>query len=403
MRILISSLQVSQSGSKGHLHPAVEIALEAKRQGHTVAILPMPSRLGTDDKMQLQKADIEDIEPPNVPAGVIKTPEELALLASDSGRVHLAYSSFLVDPIPYQAANIERVLTEYKPDVVLYDLLVYTVPLVARSLGIPDFGYCTGLKLLAPESLLETYAEVATKLSEKRNLFLKEFQQELYFHHLELLSRYGQVVFATPSLMTDAAHKPGVRLVGPLPSSSDRGDLENDFASPDGKFAVLSFGSVLDPYDFPEITASIIYATNALGLKLIMGSRKFLKEDRLPEHVKVFPYLPIPSLIQSAEVYIHHGGANSFSEALRLGARQILIPLTTDQPIQAHYLRQSGAGITLAPREVNDGSIQQALKTLGNLEHPIHANIARMKKEYSTEAGAINFLAFITNSLEGRI
>ena len=154
MRILISSLQVSQSGSKGHLHPAIEIALEAKRQGHTVAILPMPSRLGSDDKMQLEKADIEYIEPPDVPADVIKTPEELALLASNKEKVHLAYSSFLLEPIPYQAANIEKVLTEYKPDVVLYDLLVYTVPLVARSLGIPDFGYCAGLKLLAPESLL---------------------------------------------------------------------------------------------------------------------------------------------------------------------------------------------------------------------------------------------------------
>lgn len=403
MRILISSLQVSLSGSKGHLHPAIEIALEAKRQGHTVAILPMPSRLGKADKLQLEKAEIEYIEPPNVPSGVIKTPEELALLASDKERVHLAYSSFLLEPIPYQAASIEKILKGYNPDVVLYDLLVYLVPLIARSLGIPDFGYCAGLKLLAQESLLGSYAEVARKLSEKRTELLSEFYQNLDFHHLELLSNYAQVVFATPSLMADAAYKAGCHLVGPLPSSKERGDHLADFLLPDGKFVVLSFGSVLDPYDFPKITDSIVRATNALGLKLVIGSRKFSKEHQFPEHVQVLPYLPIPRLIPSAEAYIHHGGANSFSEALRLGARQILIPLTTDQPIQAHYLKQIDAGLTLPPQEVNHNAIEQALEVLGNPEHPIHNNIARLREEYAAESGASNFLTLITDSLRGKI
>jgi UDP:flavonoid glycosyltransferase YjiC (YdhE family) len=45
MKIVISSLQVSHSGSKGHLHPAIEIGLELKQRGHQVAILPLPSCL----------------------------------------------------------------------------------------------------------------------------------------------------------------------------------------------------------------------------------------------------------------------------------------------------------------------------------------------------------------------
>lgn len=402
MRILISSLQVSQSGSKGHLHPAIEIALEAKRQGHTVAILPTPSRPGDADKLQLQNAGIEYIEPPLVPSGIIKTPEELALLASDKERVHLAYSSFLLEPIPYQASSIERILKAYRPDVVVYDLLAYLVPLVARSLRIPDFGYCAGLKLLAPESLLGPYAGVAKKLSKKRDELLGELSKDLRFHHLELLSDFGQVVFATPSLMVDATPTSEIHFVGPLPLSEERGDFLENISMPDRKFAVLSFGSVLDPYDFPEITASVIRTTATLGLKLIMGSRKF-SQDRLPEHVRVFPYLPIPRLIQLAEAYIHHGGANSFSEALRLGARQVLIPLTTDQPIQAHYLKASGAGFTLSPGEVNDGSLEHALKILGNPEHPIHLNISRMRNEYLAESGAVNFLKFVEDSMKRRV
>lgn len=397
MKILIASLQVSESGSKGHLHPAIELALEAKRKGHEVAILPIPSQLGEEDALQLQQAKIRYIPPPVLPKSIIKTPNELARLAADPTQVHRAYSSFLIEPIEFQAAGIEKILKDFKPDIILYDLLVYSIPLIGRKLGIPDVGYCAGLKLIAPESLLGPYAEVAEKLKGARNEILKTLNHEAHFHHMELLSKNGQFVFAPENLFeNDHSDKFKTIFAGALPISKDRSDQKDkSFTPAQGEYIVLSFGSVLDPADFPHITQPAIEASQNLGLKLIIGSKKMSGIGNLPDHVVAYQYLPISQIIKSAKAYIHHGGANSFSEAQRLGAKQILIPLTTDQPIQAHYLKKLKAGITLNPLEVNESVIRHSVMRLSDKEDELHKSIEYTHLEYQKSSGAseaINFL-----------
>lgn len=405
MKILIASLQVSESGSKGHLHPAVELALEAKRKGHEVAILPIPSRLGEEDTLQLQRANIQYIPPPLLPKAIIKTPTELAQLAADSAQVHRAYSSFLIEPVEFQKNEIEKILEEFKPDIILYDLLVYSVPLVGRKLGIPDVGYCAGLKLIAPESLLGTYAEVAKKLKIHRDEVIRSMTNEAYFHQMELLSKNGHFVFAPESLFaSEHSEKFKTILTGALPISEDRSDhKEKLFNSPQGEYVVLSFGSVLDPADFPHITQTAINACKHLGFKLIVGSNKMADSRALPNHVEAYKYLPISDLIASAQAYIYHGGANSFSEALRLGAKQILVPLTTDQPIQAHYLKKLGAGITIEPRVFNESLMTEAILQLSNKENGVHIFIEKTRQEYQKSSGTVAAISFLEKVISGEI
>jgi zeaxanthin glucosyltransferase len=396
MKILIASLQVSESGSKGHLHPAVELALAAKRKGHEVAILPVPSRLGQEDMFQLQRANIQYIQPPLLPQNIIKTPNELAQLAADSTQVHRAYSSFLLEPIEFQMHGIERVLKEFQPDAILYDLLVYSVPLIGRKLGIPDVGYCAGLKLIAPESLLGTYANVAKKLKNQREKIIRPMTDDAHFHHMELLSKNGQFVFA-PENIFESEHSDKFKTIftGALPISENRSDLKDkSFNLPKEDYIVLSFGSVLDPADFPQVTGAVVNASKSLGLKLIIGSRKMANIKDLPEHLLVYSYLPISQLITSAKAYIHHGGANSFSEAIRLGAKQILIPLTTDQPIQAFYLKKLGAGISIEPKNVNELSIKKSIVQFSS-EEAIRSSIDKLRGAYQMSSGATTAISYL--------
>ena len=405
MRILITSLQVSEGGSKGHLHPAVELALEAKRKGHEVAILPIPSRLGEEDTLQLQRANIQYIPPPLLPKAIIKTPNELAQLAADSTQVHLAYSSFLIEPIEFQRNGIEKILEGFKPDVILYDLMVYSVPLIGRKLGIPDVGYCAGLKLIAPESLLDTYAEVARKLKSQRNEIIYTMTDDPHFHHLELLSKNGQFVFAPEGLFaSERSEQFKTIFAGALPISENRSDQKDKkFKTSQGDSIVLSFGSVLDPADFPQITQAVIDASKNLELKLIIGSKKMAKIGELPSHVEAYTYLPISQLIPYAKAYIHHGGANSFSEALRLSAKQILIPLTTDQPIQAHYLKKLRAGISIEPKNVSESSIRSSIVRLSNKEDEACASIENTCHEYQKASGATTAISFLEKMISGGI
>jgi zeaxanthin glucosyltransferase len=387
-KILIASLQVSTDGSKGHLHPALELALEAKDQGHEVAILPLPSKLGPADEAQLLCAQVEYILPPALPAHVIRTPRELLNFALDSTKAHLAYQSFLLDPLPYQLEKIATILKAYAPDVVVYDMLVYGAPIAARRLGILDIGYCAGLKLIAPNNLQGFYRSVAARIKKQRASLCESEGLNLDFHHLELLSNIANLVFANQDLICHGAENNNVHCIGPLHPSRRR-DNEPIFSIPTDHYAVLCFGSVLDAADHPQILQSVFELTSLLQLKLLVGSKKLAaSHSKLPSHVTAYPYLPLPRIISEAQFYIHHGGANSFSEALIFGAKQILIPLVNDQPIQAHFLKTLGAGFTLAPHDVTRNTLLPIALCLMDKKDEIHIRIEHIARECQNDSGA---------------
>jgi MGT family glycosyltransferase len=390
MRILICSLQVSQGASKGHLHPAIETGLELRQRGHSVAILPIPSPLSQADRDQIQRCHFEIIEPPPLPKGLPLSPEELGQLAKNPQTTAEAYHSFLVAPLLYQFESILQKIRDYKPDIIVYDLLVYAAPLAARLLGIPDIGYCAGLKVIAPLALTGIYQSIRQKLSPILDSFLEKYSLTAKFHHLELLSSTYQLVFIPESFIEEkeTTNPPNTIFAGSLPISSARCEEQKEYFDYNKrKNIVLCFGSVLDPANYPKITNTIINMANKFNCNLIISSRN---PDYFPisKHIKIADYLPLPQLLQEAAIFIHHGGANTFSEALTIGVPQILIPLTTDQPIQAEYLRRSEVGISIYPQDVTEENIDAAFHRFLDPEDPFHHRIKQVKKIFHESKGA---------------
>ena len=116
MKIIIVSLQVCESASKGHLHPAIELAQAAINRQHDVSILPLPSNLGINDQQQINKLNINYIAPPKLPWKIEQS--KLAQLAKDANTAHLAYKLFMFDPIEHQIKEINKIFNvdknEYK-------------------------------------------------------------------------------------------------------------------------------------------------------------------------------------------------------------------------------------------------------------------------------------------------
>jgi UDP:flavonoid glycosyltransferase YjiC (YdhE family) len=404
VRVLIASLQVSESGSKGHLHPAIELALEAKRLGHDPVLLPLPSPLGSEDEAQIRRADLNYISPPPLPLGVLRSPAELATLAASKDEVWRAYHSFLVAPLSFQYKKVLKIIESLKPDAIIYDLLVYGAPLVACELRIPYIGFCAGLKLIAPEKFQTTYLKISKHLARDLSGFLESIRSKSRFKHLELLSPYGQVVFTTKMMVGETPHFPErTHLVGPIHSSDARGDFANScrsrrLAKSSQTFAVLSFGSVLDPADFPQVTEAIIRSTAESKLKLIVGSKKLKTTST---HVVVEPYLPLPDLLPQASAFFHHGGANSFSEAVLFGAPQILVPLTTDQPIQGFFLSESDIGFSLEAPKVNVANLKPLLERFLDQKDRIHQKIREARDDYRSTRGQQQVIRLVEQIVAG--
>jgi UDP:flavonoid glycosyltransferase YjiC (YdhE family) len=88
----------------------------------------------------------------------------------------------------------------------------------------------------------------------------------------------------------------------------------------------------------------------------IVASVNELAEDpafvrRVPEGVVLAHYVPQLALLDRADLMITHGGANSVAECLSRGRPLVVVPICNDQPLQARFLAQSGAGAAIAPQD----------------------------------------------------
>lgn len=400
MRILISSLQVSHGASKGHLHPAIEIGLELKRRGHQVGILPLPSAFNKKDSEQITRCQFEMLTPPSLPNELPLSPQELGKLAKDPNTTWKAYHSFLIAPLEYQFESIIPLIKRFNPDIIVYDLLVYATPLIARLLGIPDLGFCAGLKLIAPAKLTTIYQNVYRELDSIINQFLKKYSLTAEFHQLELLSNTFQLVFTPEKFLSEMKIiLPSKTVcVGSLPMSMPRCELAHPLINyPNKNYIVVCFGSVLDPINYLEITLMIIKIARQFKQHIIISTQN----PRLIEDTDIIaaPYLPLPQLLKNASLFIHHGGANTFSESLTIGVPQILIPLTTDQPIQAEFLKLSQSGIAIYPNEVTEETLYVAFKQLLDKSNPVHQRIEMSKKLFQESLGAITAANLIEQSI----
>lgn len=235
------------------------------------------------------------------------------------------------------------------------------------------------------------YQIIQQKIAPQLNHFLKSNKLNAQFHHLELLSTSHQLVFAPDKFISPLNyHLPvGTKLVGSL-SPLDAKKNENDF--PPFAYAkdaiILCFGSALDPADYEILLQTIIKTAQKFSRHLIIGSRKL--SPITTKTITISPYLPLHFLMKKAALLIHHGGANSFSEALTIGIPQILIPLANDQIIQGEYLTQSMAGITIDHHAVTEKTLEQAFERVFDAKNELHKHRKRAQTIFTKENGAMN-------------
>lgn len=85
---------------------------------------------------------------------------------------------------------------------------------------------------------------------------------------------------------------------------------------------------------------------------------------------------------------VSHGGANSVMEALTEGVPMLLLPVCNDQPIQAHFLAKSGAGLVRTPRSLSVEDCREALRQLLEPGTVLRQRVAGIAASYQARDGA---------------
>jgi MGT family glycosyltransferase len=138
------------------------------------------------------------------------------------------------------------------------------------------------------------------------------------------------------------------------------------FAAQNDKSLVLvSFGS-LGAMDVAMIRRMIaVFAT--LPFRFIVNAGPW-REDyaHVPDNVLLESWFPQPSLVERSSVFIHHGGNNSFCEALFYGVPSVVMPYCWDGHDNARRATETGAGLKLDRYRWTDIELAEAITSLAD-------------------------------------
>jgi MGT family glycosyltransferase len=393
-RILFLSLQVSESASKGHLNPLIGVAQHVRSQGHEVGWMSLPRAMGADDSAQVRAAGATVVPTPARADAVIPSGQELLRLALDPQRVWEAYRSFLLAPVPQVLDAVCLAISTFAPDALAIDCMAYAGIIAAHRMRVPYLGVCAGLKILKAGAFQPAYMNDLSPLLPLRQALFECYGLVPEFRLLECVSPYGNVVFTTREFVGDLALPPNTHLVGPSTPLGPRGDepaFPWEKLRRDRPVVYAAFGSVHTREGLADIISPLREAAARLGAQLVVSSEALAAQGPVPrgeDDCLVVPYAPQRQLLESVDVFLTHGGANSVMEALYAGTPLLIVPLSNDQPWQAHLVTRRGVGIHLERGALNADSCTDALARLLPRQSEIRHNLAQVRASYHRHRGA---------------
>ncbi|MGD2042005.1 MAG: glycosyltransferase [Acidimicrobiia bacterium] len=271
------------------------------------------------------------------------------------------------------AKDLEKVLDEVAPDIVLVDQLAFGATAALRGLGQPFVsfhpGHPSAISTAAPYGFpihlpsriavdLEGLAELRRICEEVVDRFTREYNDVV----AGLGNRAAPVAnaFAEGSPVLTLVNYPSVlgrphrlprtsRMIGSAvrrdrvsssPAKSSSTDVPRIYASLGSFFSSRS-----------DLLRKIVSAFKAQPVELIIasGATDPAELGPIPDHWTVEPYLPQPTVIAVSDLVITHGGNNTVTESLTAGVPLLVAPLSTDQFAAAADVEFSDVGKVFDP------------------------------------------------------
>lgn len=390
-----------------HLYPVVPLAWALQSAGHEVVVA---SHAGVVDP-----AVIANISAAGLNAVALGTPEELpAALGPHTGdtkpdRPSLgfdAHESALGDswkmtrailtgmfrlhyPTPRDPDARRPVLDnlidfarDWRPDLVLWDPLMFPAPVAARVCGAAHARLLWGMDNIGVihERTKQELADPSSELTE--HPWLEWFGPALERYGLEFSDEMvlGQwSLDLTQSRMQAPLQVPRIP-VRRVPYTGASTLPEWLHKRPDRPRAVLSLGvsrrKIFGKYSgFPM--RDFFDSVSALDIEVVatVDSQQLAEVGTLPDNVRAVEYVPLNQVLPTSSAIIHHGGGGTFASAVAFRVPQLVMPLVMwDEMVTARYVADMGAGL-VADHEAPDAA-------------GLHKQLVRLLEEPSFQQGA---------------
>ncbi|MET2832372.1 glycosyltransferase [Mesorhizobium shangrilense] len=118
----------------------------------------------------------------------------------------------------------------------------------------------------------------------------------------------------------------------------------------------------------------------------------------VPDNVYLDAWFPQPSVVAKSDLFIHHGGNNSFCEALRFGVPSLIMPYCWDGHDNAQRAGETGVGDHIGRDAWTEGVLERAILGLladDAMRARLRDNAAQMALKPGTDVAAQAILSLI--------
>ena len=399
MRILFLTV-----ANRSDLYVATPLAWALRNAGHEVCVVSQPDLadvitptgllgVGVGEPPEVQiTTQMNEAEPEPAPARPVggRNPRQSEYAADDPAA---EYASLVDNLFPVMSPEtvFEDLVTfarQWKPDLVIWDMLTYAGPIAARACGAAHARL-----VLATDGVGQLRAALRpgwngshgdplrTWLQPKLDRLGQEFAEDV---------AVGQWTIDPMPAWT--FHPEGVDFepVRHVPFNGPALTPRWVFTPPARPRVCITLGnSHRDAGRVEASAAELVEAVAELDVEVVatLSAEQLSALPRVPDNVRAVDFVPLNMLLPSCSVLVHHGGAGTFAAAVEHGVPQLFVPSTWWSekwygPVaMANGVEDGGAGAYVADSDrVTADSLRTALAAV--LADPsFAANAEQIRKE----------------------
>ena len=322
--------------------------------------------------------------------------------------------SAIVDTVVEAQQPLMELLKRLKPDAVVLDNVIM-FPAIANS-GCPWIRVVSCAETEIPDVAVPPYLSgLASNDQPKRTAFEKRYLAaiaETHDRYNDFRNRFGLASLGAGLFLEESPHL-NLLLTPRVLKRERQTPLDETkysylegcvraeepfhvpgFPNSKGPLIYVSFGS-LGAMDF-KLLQRMMTVFSKLPARFLMnvGSLKS-HYTAVPNNVYLDSWYPQPSVVAQSDLFIHHGGNNSFCEALNFGKPSLIMPYCWDGHDNAQLATEAGVGKQLHRSHWTEDQLALTIEDLlsnQDMKQRLLVNAAYMREKPGAEKAAQEIL-----------
>lgn len=333
----------------GHALPMLPVLRAAQRAGHQVRVATGPDLVGPLTARGLE------VHPVGPTWGQAWSEHDAVWADPDLPQERKLMDGVVAlfgTPVPARLADLVAMAQDWRPDVVVHEVLEPAGSLLAHRLGIPAVVHGIGPMFPFYPQLM---GPVGSAIGEPR---------------LWAQASAEQALDLCPTSLQPEGPPPWSTSIPVRPSAGERGRLPPhvaDVHAGDRPVAYFTLGTVknTDTAPFPAVLTAL---EDYDGVVVATTGRRIDADELgpLPPNAVLAEFVPQVSVLERADLLVSHSGSGTMLGGLVHGVPQVAVPQGADQPQNAALLARAGAGVVIASEDCTVDTIRAAVRRVGD-------------------------------------